>query len=123
MINYHFVMKFTESSIIQNNEIAINEVLWTHLNEQLSQPEIIDLISVAIEKYNLPLPIRKISLEDALEDFQNLQHLDCRRLWKKGEVFTKHQYKYPIENIYLELNKTGNKSSDYFHQTNRNLCS
>lgn len=48
--------------------------------------------------------------------------MDCRRLWKSGDVFTKHDYKYPIENKYLELNKVGNKASDYFHQTNRNLC-
>lgn len=115
-------MKFAEDSIVKSDEISINEELWTRLNEQLSQPEIIDLISSAIEKYNLPLPLRKISLEDAVQDFKDLQSMDCRRLWKSGEVFTKHPYKYSIENKYIELNKIGNKASDYFHQTNRNHC-
>ncbi len=44
-----FVMKIAEDSIVKNDEIAINEDLWTRLNEQLSQQEIIDLISGAIE--------------------------------------------------------------------------
>lgn len=116
-------MKIAEDSIVKNDEIYINEVCWKRLNEQLSQQEIIDLISTAIENRNLPLPLRKISYEEAIQDFNNLQSMNCRKLWKSGEVFTKHHYNYPIENKYLELNKTGNKASDYFHQTNRNLCS
>ena len=116
-------MGIAENSIVKNNEIVIDEELWTQLNKRLSRQEIIDLISSAIEKEKLPLPLRKISLEEAVQDFQNLQNLNCRRLWKSGEVFTKHTYKYPIENKYLELNTVGNKSSDYFHQIRRNLCS
>lgn len=116
-------MKIAENSIVKNDEIFIDERHWKHLNEQYSQQEIIDLISARIENYNLPLPLRKISLSEAIQDFQNLQSLDCRRLWKSGEVFTKHDYKYPIENKYIQLNKTGNKASDYFHQTNRYFSS
>ncbi len=115
-------MQFAVNNIVKGNEISINASQWLRLNEQLSQPEIIDLISAAIEKCNLPLPLRKISFEEAVRDFQDLQNLDCRRLWKTGDVFTKHEYRYKIENKYLELNKTGNKASDYFHQINRNLC-
>jgi SAM-dependent methyltransferase len=48
--------------------------------------------------------------------------MDCRRLWKSGDVYTKHAYRYRIENKYLQLHTCGNKASDYFHQTNRNLC-
>ncbi|MDQ3131079.1 MAG: class I SAM-dependent methyltransferase [Acidobacteriota bacterium] len=115
-------MKIAEDSIIKDDEIAINEARWKRLNEQLSQQKIIDLISSAIENYNLPLPLRKISIDEAVQDFQDLRSFDCRRLWKTGDVFTKHSYQFQIENKYLQLHTCGNKASDYFHQTNRNLC-
>jgi SAM-dependent methyltransferase len=115
-------MQFAVNNIVKGKEISIDASQWLRLSEQLSQPEIIDLISAAIENYNLPLPLRKLTFEDAVQDFQDLQSLDCRRLWKKGDVFTKHEYRYKIENIYFQLHTGGNKASDYFHQTNRNLC-
>jgi SAM-dependent methyltransferase len=111
------------NSIVKNGEISISEAEWARLNKQFTQELIIDLISDTIEEYNLLLPLRQISLQEAINDFKDLQSLDCRRLWRKGDLFTKHKYRYPITNKYIELHTFGNKASDFFHQKNRYSCS
>ena len=52
---------------IMNDELIINKFEWQKLNSQYSQDEIKDAISDAI--IGLPLPLVKITKEEAKEDF------------------------------------------------------
>jgi SAM-dependent methyltransferase len=111
-----------KGGIIRDGEIRINRVEWAYLNERYKRPEIIQYISDQIVQNNVPVPLRKITPEEALKDFQDLENLDCRKLWKEGRVFTKYQYRHQPSGRYIDISKVGNKASDYFHQGERYRC-
>jgi len=108
------------SSIIKGNEINITDEEWTALNSQYSQEEIIQVISDAMDE--VPMPMRNITLKEALDDFKALQELDTETILKKGKTFTRYEYKYELLDEYIDIDKTGNLASDYFHQESRYHC-
>lgn len=113
---------FDLSSIVSNDEILIPPDYWKELNSRYSVEEIVSFISDAIEEYQLPMPMAKISYEEALEDYKKLCQLDTTSLWKEGEFFSRYDYSFPYENLILGFNQIGNKSSNYFHQESRWKC-
>ena len=102
---------------IMNDELIINKFEWQKLNSQYSQDEIKDAISDAI--IGLPLPLVKITKEEAKEDFEELKRFDASSLFRKGDLYTKAKYKYPLSKWYLNNSTIGRKSSNYFHQEAR----
>lgn len=108
------------TSIIKNNEISITEEEWTALNNNLSQDEIIQLISDAMDE--VPMPQRDITHKEAVTDFGALRDLDSSTLLKHGKTYSRYEYKYPLSDEYIDISKIGNKSSDYFHQDSRWRC-
>jgi len=108
--------------IIKDNEINITEKEWEKLNNDLSRDEIKHLISTEIEKYKIPVPLKKITEDDALNDFINICKTDTKPLICEGEWGTRYNYKYELTNKYINLCNKGNKSSNYFHQNERYKC-
>jgi hypothetical protein len=106
--------------IIRDNEINITESEWTELNKELTQEQIIQLISDAMDEVEMPM--RKILHAEAISDFKALQTLDTTSLIKDGKTFTRYDYKYEVLDKYIDIDKTGNLSSDYFHQEARWHC-
>ncbi len=108
--------------LIKNNELNISENEWLDLNQKHTKDEIKEILSDLIDIYNLNLPYRKISFNDVLEDFKKLKKIDAKTLLINKPFFSRYEYKYPFSDLYIKDCKTGNISSDFFHQTNRWLC-
>ena len=86
-------------SYVIDEELIINKFEWQKINSKYSQDEIKDAISEVIR--NLPLPLVKVSEQEAKEDFEELKKFDAIKLFQKGDVYTKAQYKYSVSNWYL----------------------
>jgi SAM-dependent methyltransferase len=108
--------------IVKDGEIHIGRAEWARLNGRYTRAEIIQYLSDQIVQNNVPLPLRKIAPEEALEDFRELRNLDCRRLLREGTVFTKYPYRRPPSGRYVDVSKVGNRASDFFHQAERYRC-
>lgn len=102
--------------------IDISESLWKDLNKVLSKEEIISLISDVIEKENIPLPYRNMTLDETKSDFYDLWSTDCSSLINKQSFYSRYEYNKEFSSTIVEQSKVGNKSSDYFHQENRWKC-
>lgn len=110
------------ADLVKNNELFVDENQWKELNNTYSKDEIKQAISDAIEKHKIPLPYRKITEEEAKEDFLKLQNFDTSTLLQTGPFETRYSYKYSSTNQYINVSTCGNKASDYFQQENRFLC-
>lgn len=104
-------------SYVIDEELIINKFEWQKINSKYSQDEIKDAISEVIR--NLPLPLVKVSEQEAKEDFEELKKFDATKLFQKGDVYTKAEYKYGLSKWYLTNSLVGRKSSNYFHQLAR----
>jgi len=104
-------------SYVIDDELIINKFEWQKINSEYSQDEIKQAISDVIT--GLPLPLVNISDEEAKRDFEELKRFDASSLFRKGDVYTKANYKYGISNWYLNNSLVGRKSSNYFHQEAR----
>jgi len=105
-----------------DNEFSIPPKLWEKMNANMSKDEIKQLLSDTIEQNSVPLPMRKITLDDAKAEFVELLGKDYEPVM--GEWFTRYEYssKYPLTDMYFPTMREGNATSDYFHQTNRWKC-
>lgn len=84
----------------------------------------------AIEKFNIPLPMREITKDDLFSDYLMLRALTTKSMIETGPAQTKTRYDskwYSSDSnaliTYVKQSNVGNKSSDYFHQANRMKCS
>jgi len=108
------------SGFVKNDELVIDKENWSHIKENYEKDVVKQAISDIIK--DLPLPMRKITYQDAINDFNKLVELDSQSLICEGEWFSRYFYKYPLSNKYIKTCKIGNQSSDYFHQESRWLC-
>jgi tRNA1(Val) A37 N6-methylase TrmN6 len=69
-----------------------------------------------------PVPTVEITLDGAIEDFEELKALDTEPLIKTCELFSRYEYKWELGNNYIDSCNIGNKSSNYFHQDLRYKC-
>ena len=106
----------------EKTEISINKKEWDFLLNNYNKEEIKKAISETIDEYKLDMPLRKITLENAISDFEALLELETKPMIKRGNIFTRYDYKYEMSHYYIEQKKVGNISSDYFQQYNRFLC-
>lgn len=107
---------------INQNNLFISEKAWKDLNDNYSKQEIKDAIGNAIDNYKIIMPMDKISLKEAIDDFEELCNLNTKIIFKKNKTFTRYDYKYKNSSYYIDSCNVGNKSSNYFHQYNRFLC-
>lgn len=110
------------SDIIRGDEIFIPHGLWDKLKTEMSEKDVIGLISEAIEKYNIPFPYQHISERNMIQDFRMLQHIDCKKLLRKGICSNGRPYRYNFVNMYIASSNIGNRASNYFHQVTRHEC-
>lgn len=109
---------------IVNNEVYINKDDFEALKSSLSKDDLKQYISDLIRDYYVPLPYRQITLDDAINDFNELKQLNSNTLIEENQWFTRYDYDerwYKIP-IIIKPSRIGNKSSDYFQQENRWLC-
>jgi len=66
-------------SFVINDELVIDKPHWHRLNNSHTQEEIKEAISKVIQ--DLPLPLEKITEEEAKKDFDELVRLDSRKLF------------------------------------------
>ena len=109
--------KLNLETFLVDSELVINKYEWQKLNSFHSKDEIKEAISEVIT--GLPLPLVQISKEEAKEDFEELKRFDSLKLFQKGDVYTKAQYKYGVSKWYLNNSLIGRKASNYFHQLAR----
>ena len=111
-------------NLVTNNEINISPAKWKRLNAKYSQDEIKHMISDAIGSNDLPMPMRTLTISDAVEDFKKLEDLDASSLLVEEEWFTRYDYddKYFLTNNLIKCCNVGNKTSDFYQQENRWKC-
>lgn len=114
----------TDNKHVVDYEIQINKEELQKLKDTLSKDELKQYISDIIRDYNIKLPYREISLDDAIQDFNDLCNLDTSSIIDESEWVTRYDYdkKWFKIPIVIKSSRVGNKSSDYFQQGNRWLC-
>lgn len=105
-----------------NNELFVSADAWSKIQNDNDQQTIIQQISDAIVEFEIKLPYKKLSHQDMVDDYIKLNNLDSETLIKKGQWLSKFEYKYPNLDLYIDLNNSGAKASDYFHQVERWKC-
>ena len=112
------------SKIVQEGNIVIGKELWKQLNESMDKEEIKKLISSTIDEYEIPMPMKVIDLNDAVESFKSMTETSFEDLVVEEKWFTRYEYsdKFPLSDILFKSNTVGNKASDFFMQENRWKC-
>lgn len=111
-------------NIVSNNEIDIDPQNWDYLNNVYDKDEVKQMISDAIRDCDIPMPLRKISREDANTDFDGLLSLFSEEMIIDDSWATRYDYDpkyFTLDKVFRCKNK-GNKASDYYQQYNRWLC-
>jgi len=112
----------TSDLINDEGLLEISESLWESLNQDLEKDEIKQLLSDAIEEHNVRMPMIQISEVDMAKAFDDLCKLDALSLIKEGRFSSRYDFKAPKYEEYIDINKTGMRASNYFHQETRWLC-
>lgn len=115
-------MKNIFEPYVINNQLIVSKEAWSELVNNHTQEDIIEDISEAISLFNIELPYRVITQEDAINDYNALLDCDALDFLKDGEWYSKFDYKYSFLPKYIDMGKVGNKASDYFHQIERWKC-
>jgi hypothetical protein len=80
--------------IVKNGAISIDTEHWLWLNQNFNPEEIKQLISLAVDEYEIPPPIKTLSIQDAKKSFVELQRFDALSLIETGRFFWRHhEYK------------------------------
>lgn len=108
--------------LLKNNQIDISEKDWETLNKELSKEEIKGLISKLISDNNLKMPLRKITEEEANEDYIKLKRTKEQDIITQSQWFSRYDYRYSKKDIIIKANNVGNKMSDLFMQETRWEC-
>ena len=104
-------------------ELYVDAYNWGHIVGNYTQEHIIQVISDAIVLYNIKLPYREITLEEAENDYLALKNLNWQDLYKTDSPWlNKFEYKHKFIDEYIGISNVGNKASDYFHQAERWKC-
>lgn len=108
------------SKFINNDGyIFIDEFNWRLLKQKYDKEQLIDFFIAEIKDKRLLFPIKKITREDARQDFKELMYYNCNDYFTGASY--KVGYKYPASGKYI-AEKTFPFSSDYFQQFNRMKC-
>ena len=100
-------------------EIDIDEETWSWLNRDYDKEQIKEMISDAIDIFDIPPPYRHHTFEDMVDSFNSLVALDSSTLINDGPFFSRYPYKAKKLDLHIGLSNVGGKASDYFHQTTR----
>lgn len=70
----------------------------------------------------MSFPMVKPSFSDAFDDFNKMKANSFKSLLKKGEWYSRYEYKHKLSKLYIGTDNTGLKSSNYFHFDARMCC-
>ena len=115
-------MKNIFENFVIENELIVGKDDWENIVHLYSQEFIIKQISDAIIEFNIKLPYREISEQDAIDDFLALKNLNTSEIIKHGIWINKFEYLYPYIDKYIDTSNVGNKASDFYHQVERWKC-
>ena len=111
------------AEFVIGTELYISKDDWKQIVHMYSSDFIIHQMSDAIVLFNIKLPYREITLEDAKSDYLALKNLNWQDLYKTDSPWVnKFEYKYKFVDEYIGISNVGNKASDYFHQVERWKC-
>lgn len=100
---------------IDNKEININENEWKSICSLNSKDELIDSLAYIISEGFIKLPLKDISLNDAINCQKNL--MTYKTSIKTGKIFTR--YEANLNDFYFDESSAFNDASNYFHQLSR----
>lgn len=100
---------------IDNKEININENEWKKLCSIYSKDELIDSLAYIISEGFIKLPLKDITLTDAINCQKDL--MNYKTSIKTGKIFTR--YETNLDNFYFDETSSFNTASNYFHQLAR----
>jgi len=101
--------------------VIFNEKEWGDIIK--SHPKPCDEVKELIwEKTRNHYILKDIDISEAIDDFSNLEKIDSSELIKKGELFSRYDYKWALGENYVDFSNTGGKSSNFFHQDSRFKC-
>jgi hypothetical protein len=93
------------------------------LNAAFDREAILNLISGAVERHKISLPLRGLTRDEALLAFRQLRDIDAIGLISSGEFSLRHEYTLkPKSATYIEQSLIGNSASNYFHERPRSRC-
>jgi len=101
----------------------INEEQWEHIKNTYEKDDV--KLQMAKCAMTYEIPYAEISERDAYKDYMKLKGVRYNELLKEGEWFprkaskSRYPYTYNDKQLYFSRLNTGNKSSNYFQQTNR----
>lgn len=112
----------TESVINNFGHLRINASNWQRLNKLHHPRAIKRLLSRAIVDHKVPLPLQTITREQMISSFKVLKRTDSRKRLVAGPVFSRFDYRWRLDNYFIDVSNTCNPASNYFHQYNRWLA-
>lgn len=103
------------NTYIKDNEINITPVDWQGICSSFSKEEIIDSLATTISSGLVNLPLKDITLEQAIEAQKGL--MNYKTSLKEGKIFTR--YETNLDDYYFDESSNFNDASNYFHQLSR----
>lgn len=104
---------------IKNGKFDVPNAEWERIKKNYSKEDIKHRIIEEIMIKDPPLPYLEISERDAEEDFRNLLKVKKDDLIVKQPWHTRYPYKWKMDDTLIKSVSVGNKSSNFFHQTER----
>jgi hypothetical protein len=95
----------------------IGEKDWESVKETYEVDDIKETLAELLMKYELPY--LEITEKEALSDYRTLKGAKWADLFIDKKWYARSEYKWPLSNTLLRRLNMGNKSSNYFQQSNR----
>ncbi len=105
---------------LKDNEIIIPEHAFTSLKEKYAKEELSHSLSYIIVNDNIKLPLKAITLQEALRTQVELSKLETSI--KEGMYSSRYLSSDKFSGLYFDESNKYNIASDYFHQENRYKC-
>jgi len=108
---------------IRDNELYISHKNLARLHEKYGVEASVKFLSNLIDEYNIELPLKAPTLEEADIAHEKLLELNSRSLLKNGDVVTRYPSEsFPLASRYINSSNVGNAASNHFHHRSRMFC-
>ena len=117
------LISILELNYIDKKEKTINidEQSFDFIKDTFDKEDIIAALSYEIAiAHNISIPLKKISINDAIDSQKNLISLNTQI--KNGLFYTRYEDSKLLSNYYFDESNTYNDASNFFHQYNRFCC-
>ena len=111
------LISILELNYIDKKEKTINidEQSFDFIKDTFDKEDIIAALSYEIAiAHNISIPLKKISINDAIDSQKNLISLNTQI--KNGLFYTRYEDNKLLSNYYFDESNTYNDASNFFHQ-------